>query len=49
MGELWQLGAVEVAAAIRDGETSSREVLDALVGRVNAVNGDAQRRRRPAR
>jgi amidase len=39
MGELWQLGALEIAAAVRNGETTSREVLDALVDRVDAVNG----------
>ena len=39
MGELWQLGALEIAAAIRNRETTSREVLDALVERVDAVNG----------
>jgi amidase len=40
VGELWQLGACEIGAAIRRGETSSREVLDALLGRIEAVNGD---------
>jgi amidase len=40
MGELWQLGALEIAAAVRNGETTSREVLDALVDRIDAVNGD---------
>jgi amidase len=40
MGELWQLGALEIAAAVRNRETTSREVLDALVDRVDAVNGD---------
>jgi amidase len=39
MGELWQMGALEIAAAIRNRETTSREVLDALVERVDAVNG----------
>ena len=39
MSELWAMGAVELAAAIRDGTSSSREVLDALVGRVEQVNG----------
>lgn len=38
MGELWQLGALEVAAAIRDGSTTSREVLNALRQRIEAVN-----------
>jgi amidase len=40
MGELWQLGALEIAAAVRDRRTTSREVLDALVDRIEAVNGD---------
>jgi amidase len=40
VGELWQLGALEIAAAVRNRETTSREVLDALVDRVDAVNGD---------
>jgi amidase len=40
MGDLWQLGALEIAAAIRNRETTSREVLDALVERVDTVNGE---------
>jgi amidase len=40
MGELWQLGALEIAAAVRNREATSREVLDALVDRVDTVNGD---------
>jgi amidase len=40
MTELWQLGAVEIASAIRKGETSSREVLGSLLGRIEAVNDD---------
>ena len=40
MGELWQLGALEIAAAIRNRETTSRAVLDALVDRVDTVNGE---------
>ena len=40
MTELWQLGALDIASAIRKGETSSREVLDALLARVDAVNDD---------
>jgi len=40
MTELWQLGALDIASAIRKGETSSREVLGALLARVDAVNGD---------
>jgi amidase len=40
MGDLWQLGALEIAAAIRNRETTSRDVLDALVERVDTVNGE---------
>jgi amidase len=40
MGELWQLGAMEIATAVRDRQTTSREVLEALVDRIEAVNGD---------
>ena len=40
MTALWQLGALELAAKIRSGETSSREVLDAHLGRVEDVNGE---------
>jgi amidase len=39
MTELWQLGALELAAKIRSGEASSREVLDAHLARVDEVNG----------
>ena len=38
MSELWQLGALELAEKIRTGDTSSREVLEAHIGRVEAVN-----------
>jgi amidase len=38
MSELWQLGALELAEKIRNGETSSREVLEAHLARVDAVN-----------
>ena len=38
MSELWQLGALELAEKIRDGATSSREVLEAHLARVDAVN-----------
>jgi amidase len=38
--ELWQLGAVELAERIRSREVSSREVLEAHLARVDAVNGD---------
>jgi len=40
VSELWQLSALELTDRIRRGETSSREVLHALLGRVEAVNGD---------
>ena len=38
MIELWQLGALELAKKIRTGDTSSREVLEAHISRVEAVN-----------
>ncbi len=38
MGELWGKGAVELAAMIRGGEVSSREVVQAHLDRVQAVN-----------
>jgi amidase len=38
MTELWQLGALELAAKIRAREVSSREVLEAHLARVDAVN-----------
>ena len=39
MSELWQLSALELADLIRKQEASSREVLDALLARIDAVNG----------
>jgi amidase len=39
MSELWQLSALELAAKIRTGEATSREVLRAHIDRVEAVNG----------
>jgi len=39
MGELWQLGAVELAAVIAGKEASSREVVEAHLARIDAVNG----------
>lgn len=39
MSELWQLSALDLAAAIRTGETSSREVLRSHYDRIDAVNG----------
>jgi len=36
--ELWQMSAVTLAAMIRDGEVSSREVADAHLARIDAVN-----------
>ncbi|MEY2959140.1 MAG: hypothetical protein RLZZ01_1708 [Actinomycetota bacterium] len=38
MSELWQLGALELAAMIRSGDVSSREVLTAHLARLDAVN-----------
>ncbi|MGW5672498.1 amidase family protein [Micromonospora sp. NPDC003776] len=39
MTELWQLGALEIAAAIREGKTTSLAVLDALRARIDEVSG----------
>ena len=38
MSELWRKGAVELAAMIRDREVSSREVVQAHLDRIEAVN-----------
>lgn len=38
MSELWQLGARRLAEMIRDGDASSREVLEAHLARVEQVN-----------
>jgi amidase len=38
MSELWQLGALELAGMIRAGEVSSREVVEAHLARIDAVN-----------
>lgn len=38
--ELWQLSAVTLADMIRQGETSSREVAEAHLGRIDHVNAD---------
>jgi amidase len=38
MGELWQMGAIELATAIRQQTTSSREVVEAHLARIDAVN-----------
>ncbi|HWL44395.1 MAG TPA: amidase [Ilumatobacter sp.] len=38
MSELWQLGALELAAAIKAGDTSSRAVVEAHLARIDAVN-----------
>lgn len=40
MGELWQESASSLAQMIREGATTSREVVDAHLERINAVNGD---------
>ncbi|MDX2380171.1 MAG: amidase [Acidimicrobiia bacterium] len=39
MTELWQMGALELAATIRAKEASSREVLEAHLDRVDKING----------
>ncbi len=38
MSELWQLGALELAARIRSGDASSRAVVEAHLDRIDAVN-----------
>ena len=38
--ELWLESATELAKKIRDGETTSREVVEAHLARIEAVNGD---------
>ena len=35
---LWRLGATELASAIRDGEVSSREVVETHLARIEQVN-----------
>jgi amidase len=40
VSELWRKSAVELAALIRDGEVSSREVVQAHLDRIEAVNPD---------
>ena len=40
MSELWQLSALELADLVRKQEASSREVLESLLARIDAVNGD---------
>ncbi|WP_100811633.1 amidase [Microbacterium sp. BR1] len=40
MRQLWRLSATELAAGIRAREFSSREVVDAHLDRISAVNGD---------
>src|SRR5262249_35670347 len=37
--ELWRLGVVELAKAIREKQVSSREVIQAHLDRIHAVNG----------
>jgi amidase len=36
--DLWRMGAVELAEAIRSGQASSREVIEAHLRRIEAVN-----------
>lgn len=38
MSELWEMGALELGASIRNGTVSSREVVEAHLGRIDAVN-----------
>ena len=38
MSELWELGAFELGAVIRDGTASSRDVVEAHLARIEAVN-----------
>ena len=40
MAELWQLDAAALAKAVRDGEASAREVVDAHLARIEAVEED---------
>ena len=40
MSELWELGAFELGAVIRDGTASSRDVVQAHLARIEAVNPD---------
>lgn len=42
MGQLWQLGAADLAAAIRDRRASSREVVEAHLARMGSVNGEVR-------
>ena len=36
--ELWQMSAVELARTIRVGQASSREAVQSVLGRMDAVN-----------
>ena len=38
--ELWQESATSLAKKIRDGETTSREVVEAHLARIEVVNGE---------
>ena len=40
MPELWQLDAAALAKAVRDGEASAREVVDAHLARIEALEPD---------
>ena len=40
MTELWQQSALELAAMVRNGDTTSRAVVEAHLSRIDAVNGD---------
>ncbi len=39
MADLWELGALELAAAIRNGEASACDAVEACIDRIDAVNG----------
>ena len=39
MADLWELGALELAAAIRNGDASACDAVEACIDRIDAVNG----------
>ena len=41
--ELWRMSATELAEAIRSGQVSSREVIEAHLRRIEAVNNSIKR------
>ena len=40
MSELWEMGAVDLANVIRNGEASAADAVEACIARIDAVNGD---------